>query len=317
MRASRLLSTLLLLQTRGRMTAAELAEALEVSVRTVYRDMDALHTAGIPLYADAGHRGGYQLLDGYRTRLTGLSQEEAEALFLSGAPGPAAELGFGSVLAAAQLKVRAALPPALREQAGRIQARFHLDAPGWYADADPVPFLPEVAEAVWNSRALHLRYRRWKQPTEVDRRLEPYGLVLKAGRWYVVAAPGPRAYRVDQILQLQLLDEEFTVPEDFDLAGFWQTYQEQFHSWLHTADAVVRVSPVGAARLTGAAARALSASGELESDGWTRAVLPIESLDHACREFLSLGPEIEVVEPAALRERVATTARAIAALHAD
>ncbi|MGP9016806.1 helix-turn-helix transcriptional regulator [Streptomyces sp. BR1] len=122
---------------------------------------------------------------------------------------------------------------------------------------------------------------------------------------------------MDQILQLRLLDDEFTVSEDFDLAGFWQTYQDQFHSWLHTADVVVRVSPVGAARLTGAAARAPHASGELEPDGWTRAVLPIESLDHTCREFLALGPEIEVVEPVALRERMAATARAIAALHAD
>ncbi|MEV6792130.1 YafY family protein [Streptomyces sp. NPDC051320] len=316
MRASRLVSILLLLQTRGRMTASELADELEVSVRTVYRDMDALHAAGVPLYGDAGHRGGYQLLEGYRTRLTGLSSEEAGALFLSGIPGPAAELGLGSVLAAAQLRVRAALPPALREQAGRIQARFHLDAPGWYAEADPVPFLSAVADAVWNGRVLQLRYRRWQEPTDVERRLEPYGLVLKAGRWYVVAAPGPRVYRVDQILELGVQEEEFTVPEDFDLLGYWQGYQAEFHAWLHSADAVVRVSPDGAARLTGAAARSLDASGEVQPDGWTRAVLPIESLDHTCREFLALGAEIEVIEPAALRERMAETARAIAALNA-
>ncbi|MER6302324.1 YafY family protein [Kitasatospora sp. NPDC001539] len=317
MRASRLVSILLLLQSRGRMTAAELAAELEVSVRTVYRDVDALHAAGVPLYGDAGHRGGYRLLEGYRTRLTGLSPQEAGALFLSGVPGPAAELGLGSVLAAAQLKVHAGLPPVLREQAGRIQSRFHLDAPGWYAEADPVPFLPAVADAVWNGRLLQLRYRRWREPTEVDRRLEPYGLVLKAGRWYLVAAPGPRTYRVDQIIELHALDEEFTVPEDFDLAAFWQQHQARFHAWLHTADAVVRVSPAGATRLRGAAARALQASGKVQPDGWTRAVLPIESLDHTCREFLALGPEIEVLEPAALRERMAATARAIAALNAS
>lgn len=317
MRASRLVSILLLLQTRGRMTAFELADELEVSVRTVYRDMDALHAAGVPLYGDAGHRGGYQLFEGYRTRLTGLNKEEAWALFLSGIPGPAAELGLGSVLAAAQLRVRGALPPALREQADRIQARFHLDAPGWYAEVDQVPFLPSVADAVWNGRVLQLRYRRWREPTDVDRRLEPYGLVLKAGRWYVVAAPGPRVYRVDQILELHFMEEGFTVPGDFDLVGYWQVHQSEFHARLHSADAVVRLSPDGAARLTGAGARALEASGEVQPDGWTRAVLPIESLDHACREFLALGAEIEVLEPAALRERMAATARAIAALNAD
>jgi predicted DNA-binding transcriptional regulator YafY len=170
MRAARLVSILLLLQARGRLTASQLAEELEVSVRTIYRDVESLHGAGIPLYGDAGHRGGYRLLDGYRTRLTGLNPDEAEALFLSGLPGPAAELGLGSVLAAAQRKVRAALPVELAEQAGRVQSRFHLDATGWYAERDETPFLTEVADAVWNSRVLRVRYRRWKEPTDVERR---------------------------------------------------------------------------------------------------------------------------------------------------
>ena len=213
MRASRLVSIILLLQARGRLTAAQLAGELEVSVRTVYRDVESLHSAGIPLYGDAGHRGGYQLLDGYQTRLTGLSTEEAKALSLSGLPGPAAELGLGSVLAAAQLKVQAALPPALAEQLGATAQRFHLDAAGWYAQAADAPFLPTVADAVWRGAALQVRYRRWKAPTDVNRRLEPYGLVLKAGRWYLVAAPGPRTYRVDKILDLAVLEESFTIPE--------------------------------------------------------------------------------------------------------
>jgi predicted DNA-binding transcriptional regulator YafY len=192
MRASRLVSLLLLLQARGRMTAAQLAAELEVSVRTVYRDVESLHEAGIPLYGDAGHRGGYQLLDGYRTRLTGLNAAEAQALSLSGLPGPATELGLGPVLAAAQLKLLAALPPGLGERVGRVQARFLLDAPGWYgpgASAE-IPLLPAVAGAVWDGRALQVRYRRWKEPTDVDRRLEPYGLVLKGGRWYLVGGGG-------------------------------------------------------------------------------------------------------------------------------
>lgn len=306
-KSSRLVSLLLLLQTRGRMTAAQLAEELEVSVRTVYRDVEALGAAGVPLYGDAGHAGGYRLLDGYRTRLTGLTADEAEALFLAGAPGAAAQLGLGSVLAAAQLKVRAALPPELRAHADRISGRFHLDAPGWYADADETPYLPAVADAVWNSRALHVLYRRWREPTDVERRLEPYGLVLKAGRWYVVAGPGPRTYRVDQILRLDDAGEEFTRPDDFDLPGYWAAYQRDFHHRLRPGRAVVRLAP-GVA-LTGTAAATEGRPGE---DGWTTVTVAIESLDHAHAEFLRLGSGIEVLEPPALRERMARTAAELA-----
>src|SRR5579863_4394064 len=273
MRASRLVSLLLLLQARGRMTAAQLAAELEVSVRTVYRDVESLHEAGIPLYGDAGHRGGYQLLDGYRTRLTGLSADEARALVLSGLPGPASEMGFGPVLAAARLKLLAALPPELGDQVGRVQARFHLDAPGWYAPTDEAPLLPAVAGAVWHGRVLQVRYRRWKEPTDVDRRLEPYGLVLKAGRWYLVAGPGPRTYRVDQILDLQVLDEQVSVPAGFDLAGYWQGYLADSHARLHRADAEVRLAPAAAARL------GVPACAPADPGGWVRAVVPIESVE--------------------------------------
>src|SRR5215472_4172209 len=300
MRASRLVSILLLLQARGRLTAAQLAGELEVSVRTIYRDVEALHTAGIPLYGDAGHRGGYQLVDGYRTRLTGLSADEAKALSLSGLPGPAAELGLGSVLAAAQLKVRAALPPALAEQVGQVQSRFHLDAATWYGAADEITFLPAVADAVWHGTVLQVRYRRWKEPTDVDRRLEPYGLVLKAGRWYLVAGPGPRTYRVDQILDLAATGDRCVIPDGFSLAAYWRSSTADFLARLHQANAVVRLSPAAVTRQT-----ALAATGVTEPDGWTRAVLPIESIELATGSFLA--PDIEVVEPADLRASVAAT----------
>ena len=299
MKSSRLVSILLLLQTRGRMTAAQLAQKLEVSVRTVYRDVEALGAAGVPLYGDAGHSGGYRLLDGYRTRLTGLTADEAEALFLAGAPGPAAELGLGPVLAAAQLKVRAALPVELRAHADRISGRFHLDAPGWYAAGDEVPFLPEVAEAVWKNRILDVVYRRWRAPTDVRRRLEPYGLVLKAGRWYVVAGPGPRTYRVDQILELTATGEEFSRPEDFDLGAYWTAYQRDFHDRLQQGEAVVRLAPGVQPP------RAVPLS--TDPDGWTVARVPIESVEHAQGEFLRLGTDVEVLEPPELRARMART----------
>ncbi|MFJ4779313.1 helix-turn-helix transcriptional regulator [Streptomyces sp. NPDC088762] len=316
MKSSRLLSILLLLQTRGRMTAAELARELEVSVRTVYRDAEALAAAGVPLYGDAGHSGGYRLLAGYRTRLTGLSTPEAEALFLTGMPGPAAELGLGPALSAAQLKLRAALPPELRAQADRMRLRFHLDAPGWYAEHEETPHLAQVADAVWRGRVIEVRYRRWKEPREVDRRLAPYGLVLKAGRWYLVAGPeGPRTYRIDQILSLRETTEEAEPPAGFDLAAHWRRTQADFHARLHPEEAVVRLSPAAAARLTGPQARALAATGtpDPELPGWTRAVLPVESQEQARSQFLSLGPEAEVLSPPALRSAITSALAAMSA----
>lgn len=311
-KSSRLISILLLLQTRGRLTASQLAEQLEVSVRTVYRDVEALHAAGVPLYGEAGHAGGYQLLAGHRSRLTGLFTGEAEALFLAGIPGAAAELGLGRHFVDAQLKLRAALPDPLRDHVDRLRARFHIDAPGWYDDAAPAPHLQAVAEAVRESRVLDLRYRRWREPTDVDRRVEPYGLVLKAGRWYLVAGPGPRTFRVDQILELNVTDEEFELPEGFDLPAYWRAHQESFHARLHQGEAVVRLSPRAAARLTGPAARALADNGVPEPDGWTRATLPIESLARAHDAFLALGAEAEVLEPADLRTRIADTVASLA-----
>lgn len=318
-KSSRLLSILLLLQTRGRMTAAELARELEVSVRTVYRDAEALAAAGVPLYGDAGHSGGYQLLAGYRTRLTGLSTGEAEALFLTGMPGPAAELGLGRALASAQLKLRAALPPELRAQADRMRARFHLDAPGWYAEHAQTPYLAQVADAVWQGRMIEVRYRRWKEPREVDRLLAPYGLVLKAGRWYLVAGPDDaRTYRVDQVLSVTPTERKAELPEGFDLAAHWRRTQEDFHARLHPEEAQVRLSAHAASRLTGPQARALAATGRPDPDlpGWTRATLPIESAAHAEAQFLALAAEAEVLGPPALRTRIRSTLSTLTARYA-
>ncbi|MEU0568666.1 YafY family protein [Nonomuraea sp. NPDC005983] len=318
MRASRLVSILLLLQTRGRMTAQDLAERLEVSVRTIYRDVESLHSAGIPLYGDAGPRGGYQLLDGYRTRLTGLTTDEAESLFLAGLPGPAAELGLGAVVTAAQLKLMAALPVELRDRAGRIQERFHLDAPTWYRDPEPVTHLPAVADAVWNERPIQVRYRRWKAPQEVQRRLEPYGLVIKAGRWYLVARSGSdvRTYRVSQILDLHPLPGRFARPGDFDLSAYWQAYLAEFEERLRWGEAVVRLSPRGVERLelvmTPGVVAAARATATPDGEGWTRVTVPIESIEHALGEFLRLGTDVEVLSPAELRDGLAATVAELA-----
>ena len=221
MKASRLISLLLLLQTRGGMTAQELADELEVSVRTVYRDVESLQIAGVPVYSDRGSLGGYRLVDGYRTRLTGLTGDEADALFLAGIPGPAAELGLGSVVAAAELKVLAALPPEISSRVASLRERFHLDAPTWFHGQESVPYLAAVAAAVWDDRRLQIRYMRWKG--ETTRTVNPLGLILKSGMWYLVAESGGqvRIYRVSRILSLVELEENFVRDPSFDLARFW------------------------------------------------------------------------------------------------
>ncbi|MEU4743801.1 WYL domain-containing protein [Actinosynnema sp. NPDC023658] len=314
MRASRLLSLLLLLQSRGRMTAQELADELEVSVRTVYRDVEALGASGVPVYADRGPAGGYQLVDGYRTRLTGLTSEEADSLFLTGMPGPAAELGLGAVVAATQLKVLAALPPELRSRAGRVRERFHLDAPGWFRGNEGTPRVAAIAEAVWQQRRLRIRYVRWAQ-VEVERTVDPLGLVLKAGTWYLVARTDDlRTYRVSRVVELTRLDEPFDRPEGFDLAEYWAGWSERFEQRMYPMRVTVRLTPNGlrsAQVLLGLVpARELR---DVEPEGeWTTVRVPVESLDHAVVDLLRLGPEVEVVEPPELRERVIARIAAMA-----
>lgn len=325
MRASRLLSLLLLLQTRGRMTAHELAGELEVSVRTIYRDVESLSAAGVPVYADRGPSGGYQLLDGYRTRLTGLTVDEAETLFLSGVPGPVAELGLGAVLTAAELKLRASLPPELGARAGRIRERFHLDAPGWFRRDEQVPHLSALAGAVWDERLVQVRYLRWKAPREVTRRLAPLGVVLKAGRWYLVAAPAddldhPLTFRVSNVLGADVLDQAFTRPDGFDLAEFWQAWAKRYEQSLYVEQATVRITTEALAKMPhvfppGMSRAALANAGPPGDDGWLHTTVPIESVRHGLTELLKLGAAVEVLGPPELRERFTETTRGLRRLY--
>ncbi|MFD9216640.1 helix-turn-helix transcriptional regulator [Streptomyces sp. NPDC059544] len=319
MSASRLLSVLLLLQARGRMSARALAEELGVSVRTAYRDLTRLQAAGVPVYAEPGRGGGYQLLDGYRTRLTGMSEGEARALLLAGLPGPAADLGLEAEVTAARLKLLAALPSGLREQAARTAAVFHLDAPGWYREAEQVPHLPLFVDAVLNRRAVDVRYRRWRAPQEVDRRLRSYGLVLKSGTWYLVAAAerGIATYRVDQVLDAVLSDEVFERPGDFDLGAYWTSYLGDFRSRRYTGTATIRLSPRGRRRLpdnlpTEVVRAVESTATAVGDEGWFEAVIPTESTEHACGELLRLGIDVEVIAPAELRRAMADTVGVLA-----
>ncbi|WP_431727878.1 helix-turn-helix transcriptional regulator [Verrucosispora sp. TAA-831] len=323
MRAARLISLLLLLQSREVMTAAELARELEVSERTVYRDVVALSAAGVPVYADRGPTGGYRLLGGYRTRLTGMTRDEAEALFLAGLPGPAGEMGLADAVAAAELKVLAALPPSLRDAPARTGQRFHLDVPGWYHHRTAPPeWLTELAGAVWRDRVVTLRYRRGEH--EVTRRVRPYGLVLKSGTWYLVARVGEdvRTYRVDRVTAVEPHGETFDREPDFDLAAHWQRQAASFLRSMLRAEVTLRLSPVGLRVLRHLVDapfgydEAVAAADGPDDQGWSTIRLPVESVDVAYAQLLGLGPEVEVCDPPELRARLAEAAARTVALYA-
>lgn len=290
MRATRLVSLLLLLQTRGQLTAADLAERLEVSVRTVHRDVESLAAAGVPVEAVRGPAGGYRLAGGYRTRLTGLTGDEAEALFAAGVTGPVAELGLGGELAAARLKLLAALPSELQERATRAQRLFHLDARGWFRAEDSVPHLPSLASAVWRGCRVRMRYREGRRI--VQRTIDPLGLVLKAGAWYLVAhrVAGMRVYRVSRVVSVHPLEETCERPADFELSSYWQEWSRAFEDSRPRVEVTVR-----------------GAKGER--------TLVFESLEQARREMLRYGADLEVVAPVELRDRIADTARGVAAMY--
>jgi predicted DNA-binding transcriptional regulator YafY len=322
MLASRLLSILMLLQTRGRMSAAALAREFEVSVRTIHRDVDQLSAAGVPVFADRGRNGGFQLMDGYRTNLTGLSQSEAESLFLAGLPGPAAQLGLAETLATARLKVMAALSAKVQPGADRIATRFHLDPVAWFRNAEPLPSLQAVARAVWSERYLDLHYRRAGQSEVRRRKLGPLGLVLKGGIWYLVAQSGKaiRTYRVSSIFDATVLDEEFARPAKFDLPAYWQNASRDYEAGLYHETAHVRLSQKGFARLEALGPTVIEAATRTASrpdgGGWVRCRLPIESYDVGVRELLRLGEEVEILGPAALCDEMARVLEALARRHA-
>ncbi|MFO1455442.1 MAG: WYL domain-containing protein [Steroidobacteraceae bacterium] len=319
MRASRLLSMLLLLQARGRSSAPSLARELEVSVRTVYRDVDALGAAGVPLHTEAGRDGGIVLRDDYRFRLTGLTGDEASALPLAGLAQVASDLGLGAAAGAAQLKLLASLPAASGKGARRLAARVHVDPVPWYHRGERLDQLPALAAAVWGDRRLVLDYQSWSRRSRM--RVDPLGLVQKGGLWYLVALSRgrPRSFRVSSIVTAEVLDASALRPVDFDLGQCWARSVADFERRLRAGRARVRLSP--AARqllrdeLPAAAEHVDATAGNPGPDGWVEAELPVEGIDHAARQLLRLGQDVEVLAPAALRAAVVREARAVLARH--
>ena len=317
MRADRLLSILLLLQANQRLTAQKLAKKLEVSERTIYRDIEALSAAGVPVYAERGPGGGCKLLGEYRTGLTALNEGDVRTLLLSGVPGPLADLGLDRALEAALLKLLAALPSARRPEIEGARQRLHLDAAAWNAQAaEEVPHLRVIQEAVWQERKLHLTYRRNDQKV-VERLVNPLGLVAKASVWYLVGAVGEqqRVYRVSRVQSAELSDETFTRPPAFDLPTFWTEWCASFRAGLLHYPVTLRVSPTALPNLPAVFGESIQMlieqAGPPDADGWVTLPLTFEAPEVACARLLGFGAHVEVLEPDDLRERIIQKAEQI------
>jgi predicted DNA-binding transcriptional regulator YafY len=317
MRSARLLAMLLHLQRTGPATAATLAAELEVSERTIYRDVATLQQAGVPLWTETGPRGGIRLMEGWRSPIDGFTAAESVALTL-GTAG-AADLGLGAVLTAARSKLRSSLPGPARDDVERVTSRFLLDAPAWFQRDDTSEALAVVAEAVWDGRRLDVTYGR-RRRNAVERRLDPLGLVLKAGVWYLVAAHErqPRTYRVSRIVEAAVRDEPAWRPDDFDLGEWWDRSSAAFDVAIRPLATRLRLSPEAARSLPyvvpGPATTDALAAGRTGDDGWIEVDLPVESVDIAMSQLAAL-PGIEALEPPELRARLAAHGDHLAGLN--
>jgi predicted DNA-binding transcriptional regulator YafY len=331
MRADRLISILMFLQARGRMTAAELADELEVSERTIYRDLEALHASGVPVLAERGPGGGCTLPDNYRSNLTGLSEPEVRALFLSAVPGPLADLGLGKSIEAAVLKLTASLPAVQRDNIEQMRERIHIDTAEWFRPPEPLPHLDTLQRAVWEDRCVEVLYTR-SDSGVVRRRLEPYGLVAKAGVWYVVASISTstrpmgvtrvktarrqvQVYRVSRIVEADLLEAQFERPDWLNLPGYWERWQKEFQDSLPRYSVTIRVAPdilQILPLLHGEGVRALINNAAPPDDGgWIQITLVFQSFEQARISVLGLGASAEVVDPPELQTAVLEAAAQI------
>ncbi len=314
MKADRLLSALLLLQAHGRLTGRELARRLEVSGRTVHRDMEALSAAGVPVVALRGARGGWQLDQGWRTQVPGLDEAELRALLMA-QPRMIGDTRLAGAAERAIGKLMASLPVTLRQQAASIRQRLYIDTTGWRGASENLVMLPIVQEAVSHDRRLKLQYQR-PGSESVERVVSPLGLVAKGSTWYLVAntSEGYRTYRVSRIVQAVVLDESSERPPDFDLAAYWKSSSERFSEALPRFDALVRVEPrtAGWVRMSRPpwSVQIDHARGP-DPDGWVTLRLRFDSEEEACSVVLGLGPRVDVIEPANLRQRVLAEAASV------
>ena len=305
MRADRLLSALLLLQAHGRLTSRELAKRLEVSERTMHRDMEALSASGVPVFAMRGSQGGWQLDEGRRTQVPGLDEAELRA-FLMAQPQVVGDERLVRAAERALAKLTAALPVSLREKAASIRQRLHVDTTRWYGTIENLSRLPVVQDAVSRDRKLKIIYRRDGHEV-AERIVDPLGLVAKGSVWYLVAHTprGFRTYRVSRIEEATLLDQPCERPPDFDLPAYWKSSTAQFRA-RPRYNALLRLEPrIAETMKTWGCFSNVETGQDSDPEGWITVRAQFDDEDHACFIVLGLGPRADVLEPVKLRERVA------------
>lgn len=311
----------MLLQTRGRMTADALSAELEVSVRTIYRDLTALSASGVPVYCERGPGGGVSLVEEYRTTLTGLTPDEARALFMMSVPAPLAQLGVGQELKAAMLKLSASLPDSRRSDEARARQRIHLDSSWWFQGEAAVPCLQMLQQAVWNDRKVRMKFRTYFG-RQVEQVVAPYGLVAKANLWHLVYdwEEKIRVIRISRVTETELLAETFARPADFELVGFWEKWCADYESQPPYV-ARVRVSPQILTSLPYHLEERFRNRNEQNTppdpDGWVTLDLPFESFETARTRLLGLGRAVEVLEPEPLRKSIIDFAEQIKNFYQD
>ncbi|EYF01186.1 helix-turn-helix transcriptional regulator [Chondromyces apiculatus] len=321
MRADRLLSLLMLLQSRTRLTAADLARRLEVSARTIYRDLEALSGAGVPVYASRGPNGGVALMEGWRTTLTGLTRAEVEALAAVATPGALDDIGLAAALESGLMKLAAALPAAQQPDAEHARQRLHVDGSSWFQEREEVPQLAVLRDAVWQDRKVELSYRDF-EGAESARVVEPYGLVIKAERWYLVAGTpkGTAVFRGARVEGTRVLPERFVRPEAFDLPAFWKGYCQQFAEKRASYEVTLRLRgerEEALGKVRSAADQARMAEAPLGEDGWKTVTLDFERESIAIGQLLTLGRAAQVIAPEQLRAKLKAMGEDLLALYAE
>jgi predicted DNA-binding transcriptional regulator YafY len=316
MRADRLLSLLIMLQLRGRTSAQKLAQELEVSERTIYRDLQALSAAGVPVYAERGPGGGCELLDSYRTTLTGLNEDELRTLFMLNIPAPLNDLGVSQTLRSALLKLAAALPGSSQTTEAHTRQRIHLDSSPQSRANEPAPYLRTLYQAIWSDHRVEIAYRFWFGG-ELRANVAPYGLIARGSDWYLAYAQGEnrRAVRVADLEDVSILAETFQRPTDFDLATFWEAWNSLDTETTYPVQ--LRVAPELfplLSRFYGANFKqAASQAGPPDEHGWRVLTLSFNSFESARGRLLALGGAAEIIAPEALRLSLADFARQIVA----
>lgn len=305
MRADRLVSILLTLQVHGSQTSRELAERLEVSRRTIHRDMDALSAMGVPIYANRGRNGGWALPEEYRGSVRWLSGPEVSALAVRQPASMLEDLGLAGGADTAWLKLVAALPPLHRDEAQRIAGRIHLDPESWKPRQDAMPWLPLVKQALFDDRQVRLVYRT-QNGAVLHSTGSPLGLVARGTTWYLVLRTDEdtRTIRVSRIDQAEMLPEPSTRPPDFDLVAWWEDSKRRQVEQLPRYPAVLLVAESAQTELRRELRWARIESSEPAAPGWHRVHVRFELLENALATTLSLGPNAIALEPAELRDTV-------------